>query len=143
MGAESMNAESRTFCVKDSRGMLSSGFVYPPVFGIAVGRFDAEQMTHEEVLQSPLAVRATHAVASAGNHQKVNILSRFDQCVHKAHGRFRRDIVVHLADYQEQLAAQTLGVFNVRTLGILWPDWIAHPLLIPRSLVHAVVVTAA
>src|SRR5204863_2878409 len=62
------------------------------------------------------------------------------------------DVVVRLADNQEQLALQPPGVVYVGTLGIpilrfFAPDFVqrqvTHPLLVPRRFVEAIVVTSA
>ena len=35
-----------------------------------------------------------------------------------------------------------MGVVNVRASGVMWPDGIPHPLLVPGGFVHAVVVAS-
>ncbi len=71
---------------------------------ISIRGLGAEQMADEEILHAALAVRAAHAVAAAGHHEQVEVLVGLDERVDESHRRFRRDVVVHLADDQEQLA---------------------------------------
>ncbi len=124
------------------RSLAASG-ARTSCFALRVRRLDALQVPDKEVGHAASAIFATHAVAAAGNDQQVEILAGLDQRVGQPHRRFRRHVVVHFADDQQQLALQPVRVVDVRALGVLRPDGIAHPLLVPRGLVHAVVVAAA
>ncbi len=50
-----------------------------------------------------------------------------------------RDITVHLSNQQHQVTLELRGVLDIRGGGVLWTDRIPHPLLIPRGLVHAII----
>ena len=67
-------------------------------------------MTHEEILQPVIAVRSTHAVVGAGDHQQLEVLAGLDERIDQAQRRFRRDVRIHLADDQQQLALELGGV---------------------------------
>ena len=112
-------------------------------FGVAVRRLDAEQVPDEEVIHPPLAVGTAHAVVGVGDDQQLEILAGLDQGIDQPHRRLGRDVGVHLADDQQQLALQPVGVVDVGRLGVLRADRVAHPLLVPGRLVHPVVVAAA
>src|SRR6266487_6581566 len=86
------------------------------VWQIPIWRFDAEQVTNEEILHAPLTVGASHSVATVGHHEKIKVLARFDERIDKTVGRFRGDVVIHLADDEEKLALEPGGVVDVGTL---------------------------
>ena len=73
-------------------------------------RLDPEQVPHEEVAAPALAVgAAAGAVAAAGDDEQVEVLVRLDQGVDHLHRRGRVDVVVELADGQQQLAPGACG----------------------------------
>ena len=98
---------------------------------VAVRRFRVEQVANEEVLKPALAIGSAHAMVGVGNHHEVKIFAGADQSVGQSKRRFRRHVGVHLADDQQQLAAQPMRVVDVRRLGIPGPHGISHPLLVP------------
>jgi len=96
----------------------------------------------EEVVALVLAVGAAVRVTGAGDDQQIEILVVFDQLIDDLVGRRRVHVLIHLADDQQHLALQPVGVFHVRRFGVMRPDRPSHPLLVPPDFVHAVVVTA-
>src|SRR5437016_14234452 len=91
-------------------------------------------------------------MVATGNHEEIEILVRLNEGVGETQSGFGWDVVVRLADNQEQLALQPPGVVYVGTLGIpilrfFAPDFVqrqvTHPLLVPRRFVEAIVVTSA
>src|SRR5438046_4543830 len=59
------------------------------VWQIPIWRFDAEQVTNEEILHAPLTIGASHCVTTDGHHQKIKVLVRFDERIDKTVDRFR------------------------------------------------------
>src|SRR5262245_40732633 len=110
---------------------------------VSIGRLDTLQVTHEKVLEPPLAIAPAGAVAAIGHEQQIEIFFGPNERIHKPKGAFGRDVVVHLADDQHKIALKFGRVFDVRALGVLWTHRIAHPLLVPGGLVHAVIVATA
>lgn len=98
------------------------------------------QVTHEEITHATLIILATGPVTAVGNDQQIKVFLRANQCVHVSHGGLWWNIVIQFTDHEEQVALEFSRVFNVGALRILRPDRVAHPLLVPRRLVHAVVV---
>ena len=118
------------------------GFGHLLLFGAAL-RFGFQQMAHEELFHFASTIRTAVGVPHARHHQKIEVLVRLDKRIHQPQCRFRRHIGVHFTDDQQQFSPQLGGVIDVRRGGVLRPDGIAHPLLVPRSLVHAIVMAAA
>src|SRR2546422_8522450 len=85
------------------------------VWQIPIWRFDAEQVTNEEILHAPLTIGASHSVATVGHHQKIKVLARFDERIDKTVGRFRGNVVIHLADDEEKFPLEFGGVVDIRT----------------------------
>ena len=111
--------------------------------GIAIGRLFSHQVPDEEVLHSPQAVGTTQAMIGVGYDDQLEVFPCTDQRIGQAEGRFRWHVRIHLTDDQHQFAAEPGGVVDIRRLCIPGPHRIAHPLLVPRGLVHPVVVTPA
>ena len=111
--------------------------------GVAIRRLGSQQVADEEILHPPEAVGAPHAVIGIGHDHQLEVLPGANEGVGQSKCGFRRHVGVHLADDQHQLAAQPVGVVDVRGLGVPGTDGIAHPLLVPRGLVHPVVMAAA
>ena len=80
---------------------------------IVIGRLDAVQVPHEEILHPPDAVRPAVGMVHTGDDEQVEILAGLDERIDEAERRFRRDIVVQFADDQQQLALQFGGVGDV------------------------------
>jgi hypothetical protein len=66
----------------------------------------SEQVVDEKVFHFTLTVRSAQAMVGAGHDEEVKILASLNQRVDKAQGGFRRDIVVHLSNDQQQLAPE-------------------------------------
>ena len=75
-----------------------------------------QQMADEEVAHPPLAVGAPHPVVGVGDDEQLEIFVGLDQRIDQPHRRLRRDVRVHLADDQEQLALEPVGVVDVGRL---------------------------
>ena len=83
---------------------------------ISIGRLFVQQVAHEEILHAPLTIGASHSVATVGHHQKIKVLARFDERIDKTVGRFRGNVVIHLADDEEKFALEPCGAVDIRTL---------------------------
>ncbi len=102
-------------------------------------------MANQEILLAAVGISSGSpgTVAGAGHHQQIEILARLDEGVDHLHRRGGIDVAVHLADDQEQFAAQLVGVGHIGLLGVMRADRPAHPQFVPPDLIHAVVMAAA
>src|SRR5258707_2290255 len=110
---------------------------------IAVRRFNSLQMPHKKVLKPPSAIGATRAVTAIGDEKKIKIFTGADERIHKTISALRRDVFIHLTDDEHEMSLELACVLDVGAFGILRPDRISHPLLVPRCLVHSIVVATA
>ena len=101
------------------------------------------KMAQEKILETALTIAAAGPVTAVWDNQKVKVLASLDEGVNKSISGFRRHVVVQFTDNQHEMPLQARRVVDVGTLGVLWADGVTHPLLIPRSLVHAIVMAAA
>ena len=63
-------------------------------------------MVDEEVVALLVAVGAAVGVAGAGDHQEVEVLVGFDECIDNLEGGGRVDVGVELTDDEQQFALQ-------------------------------------
>src|SRR5580658_2330673 len=90
-----------------------------------------------------LTAQYGYAVVLTRYVEHVEMLVGLDQCVDYLHRRGWVYVAIHLANDNQRLAFQTVGVVHVRGFGVLRSQRPAHPLLVPPDLVHAVIVAAA
>src|SRR5262245_60590859 len=112
---------------------------------VAIRWLYTEQMVNEVVPLLVVAVigeaaAAADAVFASREDEQIERLVRLDQRVRHLQRRRRVDVFVELADQHQQLALQLGRIVDVRRFSVLRADWPTHPLLIPRDLVHPVVV---
>jgi len=77
-----------------------------------------------------------------GDDEQVEILVRLDEDVDQPDGVVGIDVLVQLSMGQEQLSLQLVRDREAGLLDIMLPHRVVHPHLVPRGLVHAVVVVA-
>ena len=110
--------------------------------GIVIGRLDSKEVFAEEILPPAIAVTSSASVASIGDNDQIEILVGTDEGIGQSQGRLGRDIAIEFSYNKEESPFQAVGVIDVGGFRVVRSNRIAHPLLIPGGLVHAVVVTA-
>ncbi len=107
------------------------GGVNPTLRFVPVGGGLVQEVSYEEVASFSQAVFSAVGVSLAGQDQKIEILVCLDERIHESICRFGRDVAIEFADKEQQLALQLAGIGDVGLFGIVGPDRIAHPLLVP------------
>ena len=102
-----------------------------------------EEVADEEVVAFVLAIAFAHGVVDAWEDDEFEVLAGTDESIGDLHGAGGIDIVVEFTDDEHQRALELRGVVDIAALYVGGVDGIAHPLLVPPDLVHAVVVAAA
>src|SRR5262249_13534574 len=96
------------------RSLLSAAARLDRAAGISRGRFDAEQMVHEEIVALALPVRAAVCVVRAWYYQQIERLVRLDQRIDDLQGRRGIDVRIELANDEQQVTLQLRRVVDVR-----------------------------
>src|ERR1051326_5987673 len=89
---------------------------------------------------SPTAAMAPAvAMAAVGDHQEIEVFPGPNKSISKTKRGFRWDVFIHFANNEHEVTLKQAGVVDIRGFGVLGPDRIAHPLLVPGCLVHAII----
>src|SRR5437868_5280220 len=109
--------------------------------GVSVRRLLALQMQRKKILQPPQSVSAAGAMTAIRNDEQIEILIGADEGIDEPISALRRNVLVHLTDDEHECATEFRSVLDIRAFGVLEADRIPHPLLVPGSFIHAVIVT--
>ena len=105
-------------------------------------RIHTDQVFYKEISSPVLAVITAQGVAHARHKQQVYVFIGLDDGIYQLESGSRIHVIIHFPQDQQELPLQLVGVGHVRRFFVLPADRVAHPLLIPPDLIHAVIMAA-